>query len=88
MVALLAAYDAVYPLTEKQYEVLWIDLAFPHLFCAIGHKYYLKQKKTWSDEKYNWALQNMISVEESKDSFWINCRNCIKDKSVSGGELT
>ncbi|RJS56286.1 spore coat protein [Bacillus subtilis] len=69
MVALLAAYDAVYPLTEKQYEVLWIDLAFPHLFCAIGHKYYLKQKKTWSDEKYNWALQNMISVEESKDAF-------------------
>ncbi|MGM0862292.1 MAG: spore coat putative kinase CotS [Bacillota bacterium] len=85
MVSLLKSYDAVYPLTEKQYEILWIDLAFPHLFCAIAHKYYLKQKKSWSDEKYNWALQNMISVEHSKEDFLQQLPALFKDiKSQQG----
>ncbi len=66
---LLKAYDSSYPLTKEQYEVLWIDLAFPHLFCSIAHKYYLQQKQSWSDEKYFWALQNIIAVEESKGEF-------------------
>lgn len=66
---LLQSYDRISPLTEKQYEVLWIDLAFPHLFCSIVHKYFLSQKKSWSDEKYIWALQNIIAVENSKQSF-------------------
>lgn len=85
MVSLLRSYDAVYPLTEKQYEILWIDLAFPHLFCAIAHKYYLKQKKSWSDEKYNWILQNMMSVEHSKEDFLQQLPALFKDiKSQQG----
>lgn len=69
---LLRAYESSNPLTKEQYEVLWIDLAFPHLFCSIAHKYYLQQKQSWSDEKYLWALQNIISVEESKEEFLQN----------------
>lgn len=68
-IELLQSYDRVHPLTQKQYEVLWIDLAFPHLFCSIAHKYFLSQKKSWSDEKYIWALQNIIALENSKESF-------------------
>jgi len=66
---LLASYDSANPLTTEQYKVLWTDLAFPHLFCSIAHKYYLGQKRSWSDEKYIWALQNIIAVENSKERF-------------------
>lgn len=69
MVNMIRAYDSVHPLTEEQYRVLWTELKFPHLFCSIIHKYYLGQKESWSDEKYIWALQNIISLEASKDEF-------------------
>ena len=59
----------IYSLSEKQFRVLWTDLSFPHLFCAIAHKYYLGQKRSWSDEKYIWALQNIIALEDSKEEF-------------------
>lgn len=67
IIQLLKAYQSVSPLTKEQYRLLWIDLAFPHQFCAVAHKYFLQQKKSWSDEKYMWMLQNIIQVENSKD---------------------
>ncbi len=66
---LLRAYQTANPLTEEYYQILSIDLKFPHLFCAIAHKYFLAQKRSWSDEKYIWALQNIIALEESKGTF-------------------
>jgi len=66
---MMKAYQTVHPLTEEQYKVLWTDLKFPHLFCSIIHKYYLGQKASWSDEKYIWALQNIVSLENSKGEF-------------------
>lgn len=66
---LLSAYDRVHPLTEDQYRVLWTDLKFPHLFCAISHKYYLGQKKSWGDEKFLMNFRNIIAVENSKEAF-------------------
>lgn len=86
---LLGSYDSVNPLTEDQYKVLWIDLAFPHLFCSIIHKYYLGQKRSWSDEKYIWALQNIIAVEDSKDQFLKQFPEVVKEiKRRSGGKLS
>ncbi|CAG9620285.1 CotS family spore coat protein [Sutcliffiella rhizosphaerae] len=66
---LLRAYQTTNPLSEEYYEILSIDIQFPHLFCAIAHKYFLAQKRSWSDEKYIWALQNIIALEESKGEF-------------------
>ncbi len=66
---MLRAYDRKNPLTKGNYKVLWTDLKFPHLFCAIIHKYYLSQKKAWSDEKYLAALKNTIAVETTKMDF-------------------
>lgn len=66
---LLRTYDKTNPLTKDQYRVLWTDLKFPHLFCSIVHKYFLGQKTSWSDEKYIWALQNIVAVEQSKQKF-------------------
>ncbi|PLR76078.1 CotS family spore coat protein [Bacillus sp. V3-13] len=83
---MLSAYDAANPLTEDQYRVLWTDLSFPHLFCSIIHKYYLGQKRSWSDEKYMWALQNITTVEASKSSFLHNFAEAFSQiKSMSGG---
>ncbi|MFY0760034.1 CotS family spore coat protein [Metabacillus dongyingensis] len=69
VIELLRTYDKINPLTKDQYRVLWTDLKFPHLYCSIVHKYFLGQKTSWSDEKYIWALQNIISVEQSKHEF-------------------
>lgn len=69
MMKMLRAYDSINPLTEEQYNVLWTELKFPHLFCSIIHKYYLGQKESWSDEKYMWALQNIVALENSKAEF-------------------
>lgn len=84
---MLKSYDAINPLTEDDYRVLWTDIAFPHLFCSIAHKYYLGQKKSWSDEKYIWALQNIVAVEESKDAFLDNFSDIVSQiKKNSGGK--
>ncbi|MGG4487939.1 CotS family spore coat protein [Metabacillus idriensis] len=69
VIELLRKYDQTNPLTKDQYRVLWTDLKFPHLYCSIVHKYFLGQKTSWSDEKYIWAIQNIIAVEQSKQKF-------------------
>ncbi len=68
-IQLLSSYDSIHPLSEEEYQILWHDIKFPHLFCSIIHKYYLAQKRAWSNEKYIWAIQNIIAVENSKDDF-------------------
>lgn len=73
LVRLLQSYQSVVPLSKEQFELLWIDLIFPHQFCAIAHKYFLQQKKSWSDEKYLWMLQNLILVEKSKENILNRC---------------
>lgn len=84
---MLCSYDRVNPLTKDQYRVLWTDLAFPHLFCSVAHKYYLGQKRSWSDEKYIWALQNIIGVEESKDAFLKKFSDIVREiKNNNGGK--
>lgn len=84
---MLSAYDSENSLSEKQFRVLWTDLSFPHLFCAIAHKYYLGQKRSWSDEKYIWALQNIIALEDSKEEFLQNFSDIYQEiKSSSGGK--
>ncbi|WP_343801613.1 CotS family spore coat protein [Bacillus carboniphilus] len=87
VIHMLQSYDAINPLTEDNYRVLWTDVSFPHLFCSIAHKYYLGQKTSWSDEKYIWALQNIIAVEESKEEFMQNFSDIVSEiKKNSGGK--
>ncbi|RYL94289.1 CotS family spore coat protein [Sporolactobacillus sp. THM7-4] len=66
---MLTAYDQVHPLSKENYRVLWTDLKFPHLFCAISHKYYLGQKRSWGDEKYLMNMRHVMAVENSKEGF-------------------
>ncbi len=84
---MLSAYNSENSFSEKQFRVLWTDLSFPHLFCSIAHKYYLGQKRSWSDEKYIWALQNIIALEDSKEEFLLNFSAIYHEiKSNSGGK--
>ncbi len=82
---MLRAYDRKHPLTKENYKVLWTDLKFPHLFSSIIHKYYLSQKKAWSDEKYLAALKNTISIETTKMDFINNFDEMI-ERIKQGGE--
>ncbi|RYM05627.1 CotS family spore coat protein [Sporolactobacillus sp. THM7-7] len=75
---MLAAYDKVHSLSKDHYRVLWTDLKFPHLFCAISHKYYLGQKRSWGDEKYLMNFKNIIAVEHSKEDFLNRCDEMVK----------
>ncbi|AGT31164.1 spore coat protein [Geobacillus genomosp. 3] len=63
---LLQAYHRAHPLTDEQYRLLEAELLFPHLFASIARKYYLGAKDNWSDEKYMWELQTVITVERTK----------------------
>lgn len=84
---MLRSYDSVHPLSKNHYRILWTDLTFPHLFCSIIHKYYLGQKRSWSDEKYMWALQNIVAVENSKDEFLSSFSDIyLEIKQQSGGK--
>ena len=85
VVELLRTYDKIHPLTKDQYKVLWTDLKFPHLYCSIVHKYFLGQKTSWSDEKYIWALQNIVSVEQSKQEFLSNFEEFYSKIKAQGG---
>ncbi|HET7579645.1 MAG TPA: CotS family spore coat protein [Bacillales bacterium] len=66
---MLKAYDEVHPLEKEDYRALWTDLRFPHVFCSIAQNYYLREKKSWSDDKYLAALKNVMAVESSKQAF-------------------
>ncbi|MBM7704378.1 CotS family spore coat protein [Metabacillus iocasae] len=83
-IQLLQSYDSINPLTEEQYKVLWDDLKFPHMFCSISHKYYLAQKRSWSNEKYLWAIQNVIAVETSKEQFLQNLPSIYQEIKKGG----
>ena len=69
---MLSAYDSENSLSEKQFRVLWTDLSFPHLFCAIAHKYYLGQKHSWSDEQLFGHYKISLHLKDSKEEFLQN----------------
>lgn len=64
---MVSAYQAEYPLTKGQWEVVAADLFFPHLFYGIVDKYYLNRAPDWSPGKYVEKLQQSIVAENSKE---------------------
>lgn len=60
--ALLSGYLAENPLDEKQRELLYLDLAFPHLFERF-------LRKDWCDEMSASEIQQFLQREQEKTSF-------------------
>lgn len=62
-----SAYQANYPLTKGQWEVVAADLLFPHLLYGIVDKYYLNRAPDWSPGKYVEKLKQSIQAENNKE---------------------
>lgn len=62
---MLAAYQAVNPLTPSEWQVVKLDLTYPHLFLGAMSKYYYRRETEWTEEKYHQRLKEMSAVEKS-----------------------
>ena len=59
--SILHSYQSENPLTASEWEVVRLDLMFPHLFLGAASKYYYKRDKEWSEDKY---LQRIVEVSD------------------------
>ena len=62
---ILARYQEVNPLTASQWQVVKLDLMFPHLFIGAVNKYYYRRDKDWSEDKYMQRIVEMAAFEKS-----------------------
>lgn len=65
--AILHNYQARNPLTPSQWEVVKLDLLFPHLFLGAVNKYFYKRDKEWSYEKYLKRIREMAAFEKTAE---------------------
>lgn len=61
-------YQQENPLSPSEWEVVRLDLLFPHLFIGAMNKYYYKRDKEWTNEKYLKRIKDMAGMERSKIS--------------------
>lgn len=59
-------YQEVNPLTPEQWEVVFIDIYFPHLFCGAVNKYFLNRAPDWPKDKHVIKLAGIIETERNK----------------------
>ena len=62
---ILGCYQQNNPLTPSQWQVVKLDLMFPHLFLGAVNKFYYRRDKTWSTEKYLQRIVEMASFEKT-----------------------
>lgn len=61
----ISYYQAENPLTQSQWNVVKMDLLFPHLFIGAMNKYCYKRDKEWSSEKYFQRIREMSEFEKT-----------------------
>lgn len=64
--SLLAHYQQVNPLGADRYEVVQIDLLFPHLYHGLIDKYLGDRAPDWSQEKFLTRLRQVVAFERQK----------------------
>lgn len=62
---ILKAYQSVNPLTAGEWEVVRLDLMFPHLFLGAANKYYYRRDKEWTEEKYLKRITETAAFEKT-----------------------
>lgn len=70
-------YQARNPLTPSQWEVVRLDLLFPHLFLGAVNKYFYKRDKEWSYEKYMKRIREMAAFERTAEPVLENFRRIV-----------
>jgi spore coat-associated protein S len=63
--SMLKSYQSVNPLTRAQWNVVKLDLMFPHLFIGAVNKYIYKRDAEWNDEKYLKRIVEMSRFEKT-----------------------
>ncbi len=64
---ILRNYQKINPLSPSQWEVVKLDLMYPHLFLGAVSKYYYRRDKEWSDEKYQKRIAEMAAFEKTAE---------------------
>ena len=62
---ILRHYQSENPLTASQWEVVRLDLLFPHLFLGAVNKFIYRRDQDWSNEKYLERIIEMSVFEKS-----------------------
>jgi len=62
---IIAHYQEENPLTYSQWQVVKMDLLFPHLFIGAMNKYCYKRDKEWNTEKYFQRIKEMAEFEKT-----------------------
>lgn len=65
--SMLEYYQAENPLTPSQWEVVKLDLTFPHLFVGAVSKFYQRRDKEWSTDKYMQRISEMSAFERTAE---------------------
>ena len=74
---MLQSYQAIMPLSRDEYDVLFTDLRFPHLFYGITSKYFDNRNGEWSPAKHLSKLKDIIKIEKSKSVVLNNKHNIL-----------
>jgi spore coat-associated protein S len=74
---ILRYYHRYNPLTPSQWEVVRLDLLFPHLFIGAVNKFYLRRDKGWSEEKYMQRIAEMSAFEKTGEPLLDNFQSII-----------
>lgn len=62
---ILGFYQEKNPLSVSQWQVVKLDLMFPHLFLGAVNKFYYKRDKEWTEEKYMRRIMEMSAFEKT-----------------------
>jgi spore coat-associated protein S len=61
-----SSYQEYNPLTREQWEVVFTDFYFPHLFCGAVNKYFTNRAPDWPKDKHVSKLAGIIETERHK----------------------
>ncbi|MCX8130441.1 MAG: CotS family spore coat protein [Clostridia bacterium] len=62
---ILAYYQSGNPLTSSEWQVVKLDIMFPHLFIGAMNKYYYKREKEWTNANYFKRLKEVTVIEKT-----------------------
>lgn len=62
---IMSAYNSENKLLPAEWEVVFLDLMFPHLFLGAMDKYYNMRDKTWTETDYFNRLNEMMKFEKT-----------------------
>ena len=76
--SVVAFYNSVNPLSVREWEVVFIDLMYPHFFYSLVNNYCINGINSFANNCNFERLQNTINYEKSKDKLWEDFRHIME----------